>query len=426
MFNNITDLISWIESQKRMVPKISLDRMRRICELFGNPQAGLKYIHVGGTNGKGSTVSFIKTVLLEAGYNIGTFISPYVDVFNERIAFNNQYISDDELLELGNYIIGKYYLFDDNDISRPSFFEFITLMAFIYFSRQSQIDLVILEVGLGGLLDATNIIIPLVTVITSISYDHEKVLGTSLQEIARNKLGIVKSGVPLVTLKNEDVFDIVRTAVTEKQSPLVLIDPKDIKNIKATIDYTSFDYQDYHNLEVGLLGFHQAENAVLALRTIRVLSDIYGYRINTAALRRGLRLTKWPGRLQLISQNPVILLDGAHNPGGIVRLVEFLQSIKGGKYLRVVFAVSADKDKPEMIQTLDEVADEIIFTRFGYKRSDTAENLIQLSHHYNKRLENDWQTLLTMAFADKTSISVFCGSLYFVSEIYNYLKKMHP
>ncbi|MDD4077543.1 MAG: bifunctional folylpolyglutamate synthase/dihydrofolate synthase [Bacilli bacterium] len=426
MFNNITDLISWIESQKRMVPKISLDRMRRICELFGNPQAGLKYIHVGGTNGKGSTVSFIKTVLLEAGYNIGTFISPYVDVFNERIAFNNQYISDDELLELGNYIIGKYYLFDDNDISRPSFFEFITLMAFIYFSRQSQIDLVILEVGLGGLLDATNIIIPLVTVITSISYDHEKVLGTSLQEIARNKLGIVKSGVPLVTLKNEDVFDIVRTAVTEKQSPLVLIDPKDIKNIKATLDYTSFDYQDYHNLEVGLLGFHQAENAVLALRTIRVLSDIYGYRINTAALRRGLRLTKWPGRLQLISQNPVILLDGAHNPGGIVRLVEFLQSIKGGKYLRVVFAVSADKDKPEMIQTLDEVADEIIFTRFGYKRSDTAENLIQLSHHYNKRLENDWQTLLTMAFADKTSISVFCGSLYFVSEIYNYLKKMHP
>ncbi|MCK9537218.1 MAG: Mur ligase family protein, partial [Bacilli bacterium] len=276
MFNNITDLISWIESQKRMVPKISLDRMRRICELFGNPQAGLKYIHVGGTNGKGSTVSFIKTVLLEAGYNIGTFISPYVDVFNERIAFNNQYISDDELLELGNYIIGKYYLFDDNDISRPSFFEFITLMAFIYFSRQSQIDLVILEVGLGGLLDATNIIIPLVTVITSISYDHEKVLGTSLQEIARNKLGIVKSGVPLVTLKNEDVLDIVRTAVTEKQSPLVLIDPKDIKNIKATIDYTSFDYQDYHNLEVGLLGFHQAENAVLALRTIRVLSDIYG------------------------------------------------------------------------------------------------------------------------------------------------------
>ena len=426
MFNNITDLISWIESQKRMVPKISLDRMRRICELFGNPQAGLKYIHVGGTNGKGSTVSFIKTVLLEAGYNIGTFISPYVDVFNERIAFNNQYISDDELLELGNYIIGKYYLFDDNDISRPSFFEFITLMAFIYFSRQSQIDLVILEVGLGGLLDATNIIIPLVTVITSISYDHEKVLGTSLQEIARNKLGIVKSGVPLVTLKNEDVLDIVRTAVTEKQSPLVLIDPKDIKNIKATLDYTSFDYQDYHNLEVGLLGFHQAENAVLALRTIRVLSDIYGYRINTAALRRGLRLTKWPGRLQLISQNPVILLDGAHNPGGIVRLVEFLQSIKGGKYLRVVFAVSADKDKPEMIQTLDEVADEIIFTRFGYKRSDTAENLIQLSHHYNKRLENDWQTLLTMAFADKTSISVFCGSLYFVSEIYNYLKKMHP
>ncbi|MCK9536758.1 MAG: hypothetical protein M0R05_04155, partial [Bacilli bacterium] len=211
-----------------------------------------------------------------------------------------------------------------------------------------------------------------------------------------------------------------------KQSPLVLIDPKDIKNIKATLDYTSFDYQDYHNLEVGLLGFHQAENAVLALRTIRVLSDIYGYRINTAALRRGLRLTKWPGRLQLISQNPVILLDGAHNPGGIVRLVEFLQSIKGGKYLRVVFAVSADKDKPEMIQTLDEVADEIIFTRFGYKRSDTAENLIQLSHHYNKRLENDWQTLLTMAFADKTSISVFCGSLYFVSEIYNYLKKMHP
>ncbi|HHZ18029.1 MAG TPA: bifunctional folylpolyglutamate synthase/dihydrofolate synthase [Acholeplasmataceae bacterium] len=422
MFTDTKELVAWIETQKRLVPKVSLERMRRLCATYGNPQEGLKYIHVGGTNGKGSTVSYLTAILRSAGYNVGMFISPYVDVFNERIACNGRYISDAELLDIGNYIIAKYPLLDAEDIPRPSFFEFMTLMAFVYFSRLPGLDYVILEVGLGGLLDATNIITPLVTVIASISYDHEKILGSTLSEIAANKLGIVKPGVPLVAIRNDEVLDMFISVTREKQSELFLVANDELENVKATLEATEFDYRAHKGLRVNLLGFHQAENAALAVRTAEVLRDKCGISLTDADIRAGLLKAKWPGRLQLISKEPPVLLDGAHNPGGISRLVEFLRAVKGERFLRIVFAASADKDKPEMIALLDEIADEIVFTRFGYKRSDAAENLYCLSRHPRKRIVAYWRELFASALNEKGTMTVFCGSLYFVSEIYNHIK----
>ena len=422
MFTNAKNLIEWIESQKRFVPKISLERMRRLCEIYGNPQEGLRYIHVGGTNGKGSTVSFLKSILTAAGYNVATFISPYVDVFNERLAYNDRYISDEELLELANYIIAKYPMMDEAGIPRPSFFEFVTLLAFIYFSRLPELDFVILEVGLGGLLDATNIITPLVSVITSISFDHEKILGSTLREIAGNKLGIVKPGAPLVATRNDAVLDLFESVTRAKESPLHLVAPAEIKNVKATLAATEFDFRNHCRLKVSLLGFHQAENAALALRAAEVLRDYCDVRLTDDNIREGLLKAKWPGRLQLVSKEPPVLLDGAHNPGGIARLVEFLRAVKGERFLRVVFAASANKNKPEMIAALDAIADEIVFTSFGYVRSDAAENLFLLSRHPQKSIAIDWREIFDSALSESGTMTVFCGSLFFVSEIYNYLK----
>lgn len=418
MFNNAQELIFWIESQKRLTPKVSLDRFRKICEVYGSPEKNIKYIHVGGTNGKGSTVTYIKNILRQAEYNVGGYISPYVIAFNERISYNDNYISDDDLLEIGNYIISKYDILAAKNLEKPSFFEFVTIMAFIYFSRIKDLDFVVLEVGLGGLLDATNIVTPILSIITNIAFDHMNVLGNTLPEIAKNKLGIVKHQVPLITIKNSEILDLVKATTTNLQSPLILVDKNSIKNIRLSLQDTVFDYLNYRNIQLKMLGSHQTENAALAIEAICLLRDKYGYDIPDETIYQGLANTTWPGRLQVISKKPMMIIDGAHNIDGITRLTEFLRAIKGNKKIKLIFAVSADKAKEEMIKLIEQVADEIIFTRFNYKRSDTANHLLELSHHQNKRIEEDLDKIIVEVKQETDKIIVFCGSLYFVSEIF--------
>lgn len=423
MFNNAVDLIAYIESQKRLLPKVSLERFLKICELYGNPQKGLKYIHVGGTNGKGSTVSYIKNVLRSAKFNVATYVSPYVIEFNERISYNDKFIDDEILLEIGNYILDNYYKLEENGLEKLSFFEFVTLIAFIYFSRLKDLDFVVLEVGLGGILDATNIITPLVSVITNVDYDHMNVLGNTLNEIAYNKLGIVKEGKPLVTIYNEEIIDQVKSVTRSKNSELIIVQKGEIRVKEVSLIETIFDYKEYKNVKLGLLGRHQAENAALAIEVINILRDKYNIKITNEDLYSGLYNTKWPGRLQVVSRCPDILLDGAHNIDGIRRLTEFIREVKNGRYVKIVFAVSANKQKEAMIEMLEEVADEIIFSSFHYKRSDTATNLIELSHHQNKRIEDDLEKLVRVAKTDIDKLVVFCGSLYFVSELISLFKR---
>ena len=188
MFKKTEDLIAWIEKQKRLSPRTSLEGFRKICALFGNPEKNKQYIHIGGTNGKGSVAAFLKNILREAGYNVGAFISPYVLKFNERISLNEEFIPDSELLKIGNRILSKYPLLEEAGLEPLSFFEFVTLMAFLYFS-DTEPDFIILEVGLGGLLDCTNIITPLVSVITNVSYDHMNVLGRRFRKSLKTNSG---------------------------------------------------------------------------------------------------------------------------------------------------------------------------------------------------------------------------------------------
>ncbi len=419
MFTNIESLIQWIESQKRMNPKVSLERFQKICALYGNPEKNQKYIHIGGTNGKGSTVAFLKTILREAGYNVASYISPYVLKFNERISYNDQFISDEEILEIGNYIISKYPLLIENGLDTPSFFEFVTLMAFIYFSKLKELDFVILEVGLGGLLDATNIIVPLVSVITNVSYDHMNVLGNSIKEIAKNKLGIVKRGVPLITINDESFLEDAKKVTEALNSPLLLVEESDIQNLKVSLEETNFDFGEYKNLRTKLLGHHQATNATLAITVIDFLKK--SFPISKEAIYQGLEKTFWPGRLQVLSKDPYILIDGAHNIAGITALVKFIKVVKKD-YLRVVVAISHDKNKEAMIPLLESIADEMVFSHYNYRRSEYAILLYELSNHPHKRIEDNLDTLIAEAKANKKMMTLFCGSLYLVSDI---LKKMN-
>lgn len=421
MFTNIQEFTNWIESQKRFSPKLSLDKMRALCHILGDPHLKLKYIHIGGTNGKGSTVSFLKNILLEADLNVGSFISPYVLEFNERISYNDKYISDADLLYYGNLIISKYPEIEKENIEKPTFFEFLTLLSFLYFANIKDLDIVIMEVGLGGLLDSTNVITPLVSAITNVSFDHMNVLGNTKEEIALNKLGIAKDGVPLFTVYDEETKDIFTQEASKSNSPLYFVYPEKATNIMMNLEELSYDYSDFKDIKLHLLGYHQIQNSVLAIEIAKYLTKYYS--ITSSNIIEGLHKTLWPGRLEVLSKNPLIIIDGAHNIGGINSLASFIKTIKQDNYLKLIFAVSSDKDKIPMIDTLEKLVDEIVFTKFHYKRSDSASSLYALSHHQNKRVVEEVSEIIEEVLHEKDKIIIFCGSLYFISEVRSLIKK---
>ena len=425
MFKDINEFILFVEAQKRNEKKTSLDRMKKIAEIYGNPQDGLRFIHITGTNGKGSVCSFIESILTTSGVNVGKFISPYIITFNERISYNKQYISDKDLLKYGNIIINKYNLLDELGISHPSFFEFVTLLSFLYFKDIKKIDVVILEVGIGGLLDSTNIIKnSIVTAISNVNLDHMSLLGNSLQEIALQKLGILKENIPLFTIQNDDLADLFINETNKFKSDLTIVKFKDIKNLKISKDNTKFDYKNIKNIKLNLLGKYQSENSAIAIEICLYLNEKNIFNITYENIIAGLENTFWPGRLQVVSKNPLIIVDGAHNIDAIVRQIEFIKEIKNNKKIKVYFAVSANKDKEKMISLFDDLVDKIVFTEFHYKRSDEAINLLNLTTITDKSIEYDLEKAVENSLKlDNNWIIVFTGSLYFVSEILSIFNK---
>lgn len=413
MFNTINEAIDWIESVKRFGDKFDLSRMELACELLGNPEKKLPVIHIAGTNGKGSTVSYLKHILLEANYNVGTFTSPYIVRFNERITYNHKDISDKELLQYINEVkeLHDLVLEKHNDI--VTFFELVTLISFMFF-RDLEVDFVIYEVGLGGTLDATNVVIPLITAITSISYDHMSVLGNTLEEIAMNKLGIVKSPAPLVsTIVEPELIELFKNYANSKDIELHLITENDI----TKIDYgsrTNFTYNN-NRYQISLLGVHQVRNASLAIEIINQLVIRQNLHIELSSVQKGLLKTYWPGRLERFGN---VILDGAHNIGGFNALKDSMNVLFKDKYIKVLFTSMADKEYIGNIKMTESFADELHFTQFDYPRCETAENLYNVSHHNNKTIHLDAINALNeLKNLKENEILLVTGSLYFISYI---------
>jgi len=414
MFNTFIEAQEWIENSHRFGDKLDLRRMNIACKLLGNPQNAFRSIHVAGTNGKGSTTNYIKNILVDAGYKVGIYTSPYVVKFNERIGIDNDYISDEDVLRYANELVilwEKVYQEYDEAIT---FFEILTLMCFMYF-RDEAIDFGVIEVGLGGLLDATNVITPVVSVITNISFDHMKQLGNTLESIALNKLGIVKQNVPLVTsIEEKTLFSLFIEETKKKNAAITFVDFSKLEDVLVG-EETTFTYRN-SKYSLQLPGYHQIKNAALAIDTIHVFENELQLHIPSECIQSGLSRTLWPGRFEIFHHN--IILDGAHNIGGIESLEATVKTMYKDKYIKCLFCMMKDKEHYKVIKDLDDLVDEFHFTEIPYPRRADAIELYQESNHPLKWIHHDFKIAFeNLSKLETNQILLVTGSLYFISEI---------
>ncbi len=419
MFTDFEAAKAWIEHSKRFGDKLDLSRMQIAADMLDHPERTFKSVHVGGTNGKGSTANFIKNIMMEAGFKVGLYTSPYIVKFNERIMVNNQYIDNDDVITYANRLKTIWDDIYENHGDSVTFFELLTLMAFMYF-RDQGVSYAIVEVGLGGTLDATNIIQPEVALITNISYDHMKQLGNTLESIALNKLGIVKQRSFLITsIENKALFPLFYEIVHKKDSRIKIIDFNQVQNQDVSVP-TTFTYRGEH-YEIGLVGHHQIKNACLAIEAIRTLRLKTKTSISEQNIKDGLLNTQWPGRFEIFDKR--IILDGAHNIGAVRELIRTLDMVYPDKNIRCLFCMMHDKEHSRIISELDNIVEEFVFTEFPYPRCADAKILYAESNHQNKQYNDDAKE----AFSNirdtlkDDEILLVTGSLYFVSHIRQFL-----
>lgn len=407
--------------------KPGLERIQAILDRVGNPERKVKCIHVAGTNGKGSTSAMMSMILREAGYKVGFFSSPHIQHFHERMRINGMPIADTDLARLVEEI--KPVIEEIEPIDglggRASFFEVVTALAFMYFADQ-KVDALILEVGLGGRLDATNVVHPIASVITSIGLDHTEYLGNTLAAIAGEKAGIIKEGVPVITgVRNEEALSVIAQKAEEKNAQLYaplaesnwnfLESNLRYQNVDLTMDQTT-----YHELKIGLLGEHQLRNATIGLKTIQIVQKYYPA-VDETAIRNGLGKVKWPGRLELVQENPAVLLDGAHNIQGVEALSCFIEEVKSQyRNLYMVMSILGDKEVTAMVKKVAPLATKITFTQNNNLRASAAEKLAETlkDEHTEFKIIPDFEMAIrkTIQEAEEGDLVCITGSLYTISE----------
>ena len=353
--------------------KPGLERTRALLAHLGHPEQQLKFVHIGGTNGKGSTAAMTASVLRCAGYRVGLYTSPYLNRFNERIQINGAEIPDDAL----EAIVDELRPFADAMADLPSEFELITAIAMAYFARQ-RCDIVVLEVGLGGEFDATNVITcPEVAVLTAIGLDHTGVLGSTVAEIARTKSGIIKEGGCVVSFGQLPEADAeIEAACRARHAQLFPVEFSRLRVKELTLEGCTFDFQKFSDLHIPLLGSYQSKNAAVAITALTVLAA-RGWRITETQIREGLARVVWPGRFELLGRHPVFLLDGSHNPHGMAATVEGLKTLFPGKRFVFLLSIMADKDVDEMLRLLLPLADQFFTVTADNPRAMPGRELAQ-------------------------------------------------
>ncbi|MBI4659632.1 MAG: bifunctional folylpolyglutamate synthase/dihydrofolate synthase [Verrucomicrobia bacterium] len=390
--------------------KFGLENTLKLAALAGNPHQNLRFIHVAGTNGKGSTCAMLENIYRTAGLRVGLFTSPHLVAFGERIQVNRHPITEADAVRLAEGIQPLLKEFPSS--AHPTFFEVVTLMALRYFAEQ-KVDLVLWETGLGGRLDATNIVNPLASVITNIQLDHEKWLGYTLSAIAAEKAGIIKPGIPVITSEeNYESLCVIADTANRHRSPLTKVTRADIK--RPPLD----------KLRLPLLGDHQQINATLALATVRVLNSQIP--VSEEAAKAGLAGVQWPGRLQIArpALGRTILLDGAHNPAGAKALRAALQKLYPNMLLTLVFGVMQDKDWHTMCQILAPLAGRIALAPVSSDRSASPQSMREFCQQLNPYAEVLACPSLKEALNRTASdpVVLVTGSLHFVGEAMEHLK----
>lgn len=398
-------------------------RIKKFLEKLGSPHKNLKVIHVAGTNGKGSTVNFIKDVLKE-DYKVGSFVSPHLITYCDRIKIGDSEISQADFAEIGEFIIER-----EKDIVEEygdlNLFEFLTIMAIIYFEREG-VDLAILEVGMGGRADSTNIFTSrekLISLITSISMDHMEYLGDTIEEIADAKAGIIQEGGLVVTTNRDPkILGVIEKEAKEKSAELFYT--KDLASEILKSDLRGIDFkvklddveEEFHLTQIG---DYQVENAIGAIYALYILNKRGILKISLDDIKARIKTSTWKGRMEIVSRDPLIILDGAHNFDGIKRLVESLDNFKFKK-LHLIMSILADKEHKKMLEEIASYTDEVVFVNLDYKRGTSPDELSREASEYG--LKGQVMTIdEALAYYKKSyqdgDLILITGSLYFVSEV---------
>ncbi len=393
------------------------EHAKLLLEKMGNPEKKLKYVHIGGTNGKGSTATMLASIMQKAGYKTGLYTSPYIYRFHERMQINGEEISDEELAEITSYV--KAFV-DDMPIG-PSEFALVCCIAFEYFSR-NNCDIVILEVGMGGENDSTNVIeCPEVAVLTNIGLDHTEFLGTTLEEIALTKAGIFKkNGTAVVYPSTETVQELFCDVCEEKNVELHMVDFNLLTTKHCDLLGQIFSFGKRKNLRLSLLGSHQQNNAAVVLTTIDILVK-KGWKITEDAIYQGLEAAKWPGRFQVLGTDPIFIMDGGHNPQCMEALVKNIEEYLCGKKVIAITGVLQDKDYKDMyLPVIPYVSEFVCITPPTPRRMEAEVLAERLRSEGAKAIAApsiDEAVKMAIARADMESAIVCVGSLYSIGEI---------
>ena len=413
---NYTETLNFIHSFKGNGRRPQLERMRWLLKQAGNPQTHFPTVHIVGTNGKGSTTSYLQNILTKSGYQVGTFTSPYITRFNERISINGTEIPDKDLISL---VAKAQVLLDDLEehtaFERPTEFELVTLLMFLYFDLK-QVDMAIIEAGIGGRLDSTNVLSPELVICTSIGFDHTETLGDSLLDIANHKAGVMRKNTPILLGRvSAEVEHFFNQKSHDLQAPLAIIDreiqllPKDNQTIQI-----SYDHWESPNLKLPMLGQHQENNAGLAVTAAHLLAQTFP-KITDKSTQEGIEETHWPGRSEWIGNN--IYLDGAHNPQGIASLKQVLKDNFANRRVHILFAGLRRKPLADLLEELKDY--DITVTSF-----DFFEALPLDDYPKDFKRTADYRDWLAQAESSNSDdLFVVTGSLYFISEVRNYLIK---
>lgn len=438
-FVEYKEALDWLHGLLRFGQRPGLERMQWVLEQLDHPERRIPFIHVAGTNGKGSTCAFLTQMLMEAGYSVGTFTSPYLVDFRERIRYNGSMIEEADLLQLVNEVKVLIERCErETEFGSPTEFEVITMIAILYFSRVKRPAVVVWETGLGGRLDSTNVVLPLVSVITNVGMDHTQVLGNTMEEIAREKAGIIKPGVPVVTGETRpEILAVLKERALQTKSTVYslqehfFVEQAEEELGQQWIRYNSIHRRHEAAYRLTMNGIHQATNAAVALMTIDVLRNYFSFLLEEEEISRGLQQTRWPGRLEVVSPRPLVILDGAHNQEGMEALANSLERLlPNDAGLHLLFSGLADKPLSEMAKALSPVKAKIKslnVTEFDFPRAAAASTLRDAflqGGWAEEKLEAvpDWRAFLLSWMREKQSAKaddwlVVCGSLYFIAQV---------
>ncbi|WP_219837981.1 folylpolyglutamate synthase/dihydrofolate synthase family protein [Paenibacillus sp. R14(2021)] len=423
----------WIEGLVSFGIRPGMERIERLMELTGHPERRLKFIHIAGTNGKGSVCAYLTSVLLRCGYDVGTFTSPYITKFTNRFQYNGTDIPEETLLALANRLKPLVEEIADSELGSPSMFEVSTAIAILYYGTVSYPDFVVWETGLGGRMDVTNIVTPIVSVITNVGHDHMDILGDTIEAITTEKAGIIKPGVPVISaVAQPEAAAIIRDTAKAKKSSLYLLGKQFSETaLKVSENEQSFRFdglfRSIDELPITLNGAHQRTNAAVAVMTLEVMRQYYALILEDEDLREGLRSAAWPGRLEMVSQSPRILIDGAHNPEGAQSLALALTETYRYERLHLMVGMLTNKNHRDTLRHILPLVDTLVVTEPDFRKAMPSAELAELvqdlresaGRSFELIVEPNWRQALErlQTLTEEADLAVVTGTLYLIADV---------